>query len=189
MRKSRSSGRPRGNWQLPGCDLASPMNSSPPGRGIRMPGSARSGRLTGHSEVGRSKGNLSVITRPTTSNSVSATVDARLVLPRTKPGVVDGDPAGRQLVQQPGHRGRYLTIARHDNGPFQVFAELSGGDLPLIERRRRCRSDLDERPASSKCDCNLSLWQWTTQDEMVVSMHEDTYLGRAHASRRASGTG
>jgi hypothetical protein len=24
---------------------------------------------------------------------------------------------------------------------------------------------------------------------MVVSMHEDTYLGRAHASRRASGTG
>jgi hypothetical protein len=42
----------------------------------------------------------------------------QLVLPKSEPGVVDGDSPRRQLVQQPRHCGGRLTVSRYDHCPF-----------------------------------------------------------------------
>ena len=47
--------------------------------------------------------------------------------------------------------------------------------MPLIERRRRCQSDPDERPMSNQCECNLPVRQGTAHDEMVVAMHRNAH--------------
>ena len=44
--------------------------------------------------------------------------------------------------------------------------------MPSIEKWRRCRSDLNERPVSNECECSLSIRQWTAHDEMIVAMHQ-----------------
>ena len=89
--------------------------------------------------------------------------------------MVDGDSPLRQLAQQPHHGGRYLPVSRYNHCPSQVLSQFPGDDVPSIERRRCCRSDLNQAPVSNERECNLSVRQWTAHDEMVVAMHKNAY--------------
>ena len=59
--------------------------------------------------------------------------------------------------------------------------------MPSIERRRCCRSDLNEGPVPNECECNFPVRQWTAHDEMVVAMHQNTDHGDLMRSRRRIG--
>ena len=56
--------------------------------------------------------------------------------------------------------------------------------MPLIERRRCCRSDLDEGPVSNECECDLSVRQWTTCDKVIVAVHQNTHHGISRVETR-----
>src|SRR5437764_15003246 len=88
---------------------------------------------------------------------------------------VDGDTPRGQFVQQLRDRLRYLTVSRYDDGPFQVFSKFFRYDSPLIEARRRGRSDLNDRPVSTKFERNLSSRQWTLHDKMIRTVYENPY--------------
>src|SRR4051794_41275170 len=72
------------------------------------------------------------------------------VLPDFEKGVADDDSPRRQLAQQLCHGLGSLTVSRDNYGPFQVLPKVAGDDAPLIERARRSRSDLNERPVSNQ---------------------------------------
>ena len=65
-------------------------------------------------------------------------------------------------------------MSRYHHSPFQILSEFSGDDLPLIERRRCCRSDLNEGPVSNECECDFSVRKGTAHDEMIVAMHQNS---------------
>lgn len=46
--------------------------------------------------------------------------------------------------------------------------------MPSIERPRCCGSDLNQAPVSNERECNVSVRQWTADDEMIVAMHQNT---------------
>jgi hypothetical protein len=92
---------------------------------------------------------------------------------------VDSDSPRRQFVQQRPHCGRDLTVSRYDRCPFQVLSERPRDDLPSIETKRRCRSDLKEGPVPNERTCDLPGWQWTAHDEMIVAMHQNSDHGHA----------
>lgn len=49
--------------------------------------------------------------------------------------------------------------------------------MPMIERSRRGRADLNKRPMSDERECDLPVRQWTAHDEVIVAMHQNTYSG------------
>jgi hypothetical protein len=87
--------------------------------------------------------------------------------------VLDGDPPCCKFDQELGHRWRYLSVTRYDHCPFQILPELSGDDMPPIERRRCGRSDLNQGPVSNEFVCGLPAWQRTADDEMIVAMNQN----------------
>ena len=68
-------------------------------------------------------------------------------------------------------------MSRYHHSPFQILSVLSRDDLPLIERRRCCRSDLNEGPVSNESECDFSVRKGTAHDEMIVAMHQNADHG------------
>jgi hypothetical protein len=89
---------------------------------------------------------------------------------------VDGDTTGGKLVQQARYRGRYLAVTRYHHRPFKALSELSRADAPSIEKWRRCRSDLNERPVSNECERGFPVRQGAAHDEMIVAVYQKTYV-------------
>jgi hypothetical protein len=104
-----------------------------------------------------------------TSDCLTFSIQSRL-----RPVVVNSDSPRRQLVQQSRYCGGHLTGSRYHHCPFQVLSELFGDDVPLIERRRRCSSDLNEGPVSDQRQRVCSVRQRATHDEMIVAGHQNT---------------
>ena len=114
-------------------------------------------------------------------------------LPGVETGIVDGNSPRRQFVQQLQYCGRYLTVSRNIHSPFQILSKLLRADSPSFERRRRCRTNLNDGPMSNQCSRSVSIRQWTAYNEMVVAMHDYAYhvfsFGSFDAETRGSGTG
>src|SRR4051812_43746699 len=66
-------------------------------------------------------------------------------------------------------------VSRDNYGPFQVLPKFAGDDAPLIERARRSRSDLNERPVSNQRKRDFAVRQWAVNNEMVVAMYQNPY--------------
>src|SRR3954469_20850648 len=101
------------------------------------------------------------------------------VLPDFEKGVADDDSPRRQLAQQLCHGLGSLTVSRDNYGPFQVLPKFAGDDAPLIERARRSRSDLNERPVSNQRKRDFAVRQWAVNNEMVVAMYQNPYHVKA----------
>ena len=97
------------------------------------------------------------------------------VLPDFEKGVADDDSPRRELAQQLCHGLGSLTVSRDNYGPFQVLPKFAGDDAPLIERARRSRSDLNERPVSNQRKRDFAVRQWAVNNEMVVAMYQNPY--------------
>ena len=59
---------------------------------------------------------------------------------------MDRDSPPRQLIEQLRHGGRDFTIARDDDGPFQILAELRVRMLHRSRAARRGLPDLYQGP-------------------------------------------
>ena len=95
-------------------------------------------------------------------------------------------PTARPAASSPREKSQRLpgTTTAHSR-----FSRNSlDDDLPAIERRRRGRSDLDQRPVPHQRERSLPVRQRTAHDEMIVAVHENPDHGD-QACRRGSGTG
>src|ERR1700691_1344076 len=121
---------------------------------------------------------------PQSQTSISAPTDtprlvARIVLiaPTNMSQNVDGDSSRRQLLQQPRHCGRHLTVSRCDDRPLQVLSKLAGDDAPSIERGRHRRPNLNEGPMPNERECDFAIRQWAAHYEMIVAMYQNAHHG------------
>jgi hypothetical protein len=56
------------------------------------------------------------------------------------------NPAGAQLVEQPGHGRGDFAVARDEHGPLQILPELARADAPPVKLGSCGGADLDYGP-------------------------------------------
>src|SRR5207245_8800206 len=66
------------------------------------------------------------------------------------------------------------AISTHDHRPCQIFPELARADAPWLERGRRLRSHLNERPMPYQRQRGGSIRLAAAHDEMIVAMHQNS---------------
>jgi hypothetical protein len=95
---------------------------------------------------------------------------------------MDDNAPSRQLIQQLADSRGNLTLTGHYDGPFQVLPELSRADAPWLQSGRRLGTYLDHGPMANQGDRHSGVGQRTTDDEVVIPVHQDPYRVVPHSS-------
>jgi hypothetical protein len=110
--------------------------------------------------------------------------EKKLKLPAFLVAVVDADVAGGEFFEKFGDAGGDVAVAGNDYGPFQVFAEFFGADLPFLDSQGWGFADADDGPMAHQGErINLSGAR-AAENEVIVAVDENAYQSDAVPPKR-----